>query len=274
MSTESLPAPVKKPRSQPPSRPRSTLGLAPAMLDMLLIAALLALTFLLGVFPLKDTDFWWHLRTGDWIRQTGQVPHHDLYTFTVPDHLWIDLHWGFQVLLSLGYARFGVVGLNLAKCAITTIALLVLITARRREGPVWVLVLAWIPALLVLGGRMYIRPETLTLFYLSITLAILSRWDRWPALAWLLPVVQLAWVNSHGLFVLGPVLLSFAVVDALLRPGSLGPGRGRWWRIVAPAIVLTALVCVVNPYGFTGASTRSSLPRRWPTRCLPARSPN
>ena len=83
MSLESSPA--KKPRP-PAARP----PLAPALLDLVLIAAFLALTFLLGAFPLKDTDFWWHLRTGDLIRQTGQVPHTDLYTFTVPDHPWID----------------------------------------------------------------------------------------------------------------------------------------------------------------------------------------
>src|SRR5438876_958900 len=94
-------AAVKKPRSRP--RP----PLAPAVLDVLLIAAFLALTFLLGAFPLKDTDFWWHLRTGDLIRQTGQVPQVDLYTFAAADHPWVDLHWGFQVALSWGFARGG-----------------------------------------------------------------------------------------------------------------------------------------------------------------------
>ena len=83
MSAESLPVPAKK--------PRPALALMPALLDMLLIGAFLALTFLLGVFPLRDTDFWWHLRTGDLIRQTGQVPQTDLYTYTAADHRWIDL---------------------------------------------------------------------------------------------------------------------------------------------------------------------------------------
>ena len=67
------------------------------------------------------------------------------------------------------------------------------------------MILAWLPALLVLGGRMYVRPETLTLLYLSLFLAIMFRWDRYPRLALLLPLVQVAWVNSHGLFVLGPI---------------------------------------------------------------------
>jgi tetratricopeptide (TPR) repeat protein len=100
---------------------------------------------------------------------------------------------------------------------------------------------------------MYIRPETLTLLYLAIDLAILFRWDRYPALALLLPLVQLAWVNSHGLFVLGPVLLVFALIDALLRPGSLAAQRRHWWRLIALATFLTGVVCLLNPYGLRGA---------------------
>ena len=51
--------------------------------------------------------------------------------------------------------------LTLAKCAVTTLAVLLLVTAKRREWPFWAMLTAWLPALLVLGGRMYVRPETL-----------------------------------------------------------------------------------------------------------------
>ncbi|MBV8487286.1 MAG: hypothetical protein JO161_03300, partial [Planctomycetaceae bacterium] len=115
------------------------------------------------------------------------------------------------------------------------------------------MVLAWFPALLLLSGRMYIRPETLSLLYLSIYLAILFRWDRFPVLVWLLPLVQVAWVNSHGLFILGPVILVFALGDAFLRPGAFAPDRAWWWRTVVPACVTTGLACLVNPYGLRGA---------------------
>ncbi|MEO6807934.1 MAG: hypothetical protein ABI353_02345, partial [Isosphaeraceae bacterium] len=75
---------------------------AERLADLALIALFLSLVFLLGVFPLKDTDFWWHLRTGDLIRQTGQVPNTDPFTFGAEGHRWIDLHWLFQVALSWG----------------------------------------------------------------------------------------------------------------------------------------------------------------------------
>ena len=82
---------------------------------------------------------------------------------------------------------------------------------------------------------------------------MICRWDRYPALAWLLPLVQLAWVNSHGLFVLGPLMLVFALVDAALRRGALAAERIRWWQTVVPACVATGLACLVNPYGLRGA---------------------
>ena len=223
------------------------------LLDAGSIALFLALTFLLGAFPLKDTDFYWHLRTGDWIRQTGHVPRTDLFTFTREGIAWIDLHWLFQIAISWVYQQGGIVALTVAKCTITCVAMLLLLSARRREWPVWVIILAWLPALLVLGGRMYVRPETLTLLYLSIYLAILLRWDRRPWLALLLPLVQVAWVNSHGLFVLGPIVLGFGLIDAALRFGFFTPERRKWWRTILAATLLCGAACLLNPYFITGA---------------------
>jgi tetratricopeptide (TPR) repeat protein len=221
--------------------------------DLLLWIAFLGLSFSLGAFPLRDTDFWWHLRTGDLIRQNGVVPQTDWYTYTVPDNRWIDLHWGFQVLLSWGYAHGGVVTLTLAKCFITTCAVFLLISARRKEWPFWIMALVWLPALFVLGGRMYVRPETLSLLYISAFLAVIFRWDRFPWLAFALPVVEGFWVNTQGLFVLGPVILGCGLVDAALRPGAFSRERKRWWRSVGTATVLTGAACLVNPYGLRGA---------------------
>jgi len=239
MSQASAPAKGRAKADRSESREPSPTSRAGRVADAALIALFLALTFLLGVFPLKDTDFWWHLKAGDMIRQSGWVPTVDTLTYGAEGHPWIDLHW--------------VVGLNLAKCAITSLAVFLLITARRREWPVWAILVAWLPALLVLGGRMYLRPETLTLLYLAADLAILSRWDRRPWLAFGLPIVQVAWVNTQGLFLLGPILIGFALIDAALRRESFDPSRRAWWRTTTLASVLTGLACLANPYFFAGA---------------------
>ena len=110
MSTESPPDLMEKPqetstqaRSRPSEKPPGASSWRPSLLDACLIALFLGLTFLLGAFPLKDTDFYWHLRTGDWIREHSQVPRADLFTFTREGVPWIDLHWMFQVAISWVY---------------------------------------------------------------------------------------------------------------------------------------------------------------------------
>ena len=223
------------------------------VLDLGLIAVFLTLTFLLGAFPLKDTDFWWHLKAGEMIRQTGWVPQVDTLTFGALGHQWVDLHWIFQVLISWGFETVGVTGLNIAKCLVTCLAVGLLVTSGRRGWPVWVTLCAWVPAVLVLGGRMYLRPETLTLLYLALDVAILARWDRYPWLAWGLPVVQLGWVNTQGLFVFGPFLVGVALADAVLRRGAFDLTRRHWWRTTLLAGLATLLACLFNPYGLRGA---------------------
>ncbi len=253
---ESKPPSVEPPREEPKPRARSmvavpSMGLSLA--DTGLVVLFLGLTFLLGVFPLNDTDFWWHLRTGDLIRQQGRLPRTDWYTFGAANHAWIDLHWGFQVGLSWLYRLGGVDATNVAKCVVTTLAVGILLLARPKTWPLWVMVLAWLPALLLLSGRMYVRPETVSLLYLAIDLAVLTRIDRMPKLAWVLPVVQVFWVNTQGLFVFGLIVLAMALADAALRRGAFSQERRAWWRTILAATVATGLACLLNPYGIFGA---------------------
>ena len=241
-------------KGNPASRPdRPAPDRVSSLADAVLVVFFLGLTFLLGVFPLNDTDFWWHLRTGDLIRQTGRWPRTDWYTFGAAGHPWIDLHWGFQVGLSWLYSLGGVDATNLAKCVVTTAAVAILLSSRRSSWPLWVMTLAWLPALLLLGGRMYVRPETMTLLYLAIDLAILFRIDLRPRLAWGLPIVQVFWVNTQGLFVLGPIVIGMALVDATTRRGAFSPERKAWWGTILAATLATGVACLANPYGIFGA---------------------
>src|SRR5262249_61687366 len=117
-----------------------------------------------------------------------------------------------------------------------TAAFLVCLTARRREWPAAAVVLAWAPALVLLAFRLDPRPEIFSLLYIGCFLAVLWRVRDRPALAWLLPVVQVLWVNAQGLFVFGPILLGMFVAAHAARliwdrwRGRLSWGRGerRW----------------------------------------------
>ena len=178
-----------------------------------------------------------------------------IFTFTREGVPWIDLHWLFQIAISWVYQHGGVVGLNLAKCAITCVAMLILVTARRREWPVWVMV-AGLAARAPGSGRADLCPPRNAHVALSVDLpgGHSSRGNGYPWLALLLPIVQVAWVNSQGLFVLGPIVWwPSALFDAALRFGFFAPERRKWWRTILAASLLTGAACLINPYFMTGA---------------------
>jgi hypothetical protein len=118
-----------------------------------------------------------------------------------------------------------------------------------------------VPALLVMSLRVPPRPELFSLAFRAAYMAVLLRCDRRPALAWALPAIQVLWVNSHGLFILGPLILGAYVADGALRAlryrgAAHAPADrtwSRWWMHVGLALVAVVAACLVNPYGARGA---------------------
>ena len=215
--------------------------------------------FALGCQELFDGDVWWHLRAGQWILENRKVPILDPFTFTSADRPWIDLQWLFEVILALAYAAGGVRGMILMAAGAGTTALMVGLTARNRRWPSWVVGACWLPALAVMSARLVPRPEILSFLAMAVYLSVLLRTDDHPTLAWLLPVVQILWVNSHALFVLGTIIMSAYLIGKLVdAPGWTAWSRaGPHWRAAGGG-------------GATSAEPRrrsDSLAWRTPTAC-------
>jgi hypothetical protein len=220
-----------------------------------------AVAFLLGCYEMGDSDVWWHLRGGQWILEQGHVPSVDPFTFGSEGKAWVDIHWSYEVVLALAYQAGGVPALVLLAASVGATAILVCLFARGRVWPVPVVVLCWIPALVLLAFRLDPRPEVFSLLFLACFLAVLWRVETRPAFAWLLPLVQVLWVNTQGLFILGPILAALFLVargTPLLWKRFHGlpillPEESRWWLHVAGAGVCVAIACLVNPYFLAAA---------------------
>ena len=251
--------PGERPRMTPPRRASQATKKTRA--DSLLAAELGAVAFLLGCYELFDPDIWWHLKSGQWILEHGRVPFLDIFTFSSSDRVWVDLHWGFQVALALAFRLAGVAGMIVMAAAAGSAAVSIAMTARGPLWPRWAAVLCWLPALALMAMRFDPRPEMFSLVYLACFLAILVRVEQRPTLAWCLPPVQVLWVNTHGLFVLGPIVLGCYIVERVAQvwidSRALGEGpaqRSRLlWRHLILVLAAVAIACMVNPYGVRGA---------------------
>ncbi len=248
-------------RASAERRPTSSWITADFLADRALLLLMVAAAFLLGCQQLFDADFWWHLKSGQWILEKREVPTVDPFTFASADRPWIDLSWLFQVTLAAAFAAAGVPGAIVMTAAVCAAAIVVVLILRDRRSPFWLITVCWIPALALMSARFVPRPEIFSVLWLALYLTILLKADVSPALAWLLPLIQVFWVNTHGLFVLGPIVLFAYLADRFARsarapsePGDLRPPASKLrWAHLGGASVVVCVACLVNPYGLRGA---------------------
>ena len=229
--------------------------------DFLLAAALVATAFLFACYELTDPDLWWHLRAGDWILETRSAPGLDPFTFGSADRVWVDLHWLFETIVASIFHKAGVAGVTLLAATIASAAILTAVWGSSRSGLTPVAIGCWIVPLILFGYRLDPRPEIFSLLFLAVYLATLDRASQQPKRVWLLPPVQVLWVNMHGLFVLGPIVFALFLIArfasrwvssaSVREPSPLADGAAQRHYAAAFAAVLAA--CLLNPYGLQGA---------------------
>ncbi|MEI8013022.1 MAG: hypothetical protein WCI27_11200, partial [Candidatus Omnitrophota bacterium] len=191
-----------------------------------------------------------HIRNGELFVTTGRVITTNFYSFTHSDYPTICHHWGTGVIFYLLTLWGGFGALAVFYTVILVLTLGVSMLAVRRTAGFWPVVLMAVLALPLFGYRQEIRPEGFTTLFLAIEFFILSEWrarrlsGEW---LWLIPLIQLTWINVHILFIMGFILGAIFIVDALIndedrrRPLALG--------FIGAA---SALASLLNPSGWQG----------------------
>ena len=217
--------------------------------DKLVLGALLALAFLLGCFPMADFDVWWHLGTAQLILHDRAVPRVDVLTYTNAGRPWIDLYWLFQLVIALLYRIGGATALVLLKAFAGLGIVALALRSRRPNAVAWIAALVWLPALVALSGRLCERPELFSLLFLCSYLTILSHAPAKPRRLWLLPLLQILWVNCHGFFVMGPLLIGAYACEVIHNARKRRFDRNPPVRTLILSGLATLLACTVSPYG-------------------------
>ena len=229
----------------------------------LLTIGVIALLVLACAIPfslnLTDPDLWGHVRYGqDWLA-AGEMPRTATHTFTAVDYPWVNHENAAELLLAATYEYIGIQGMLALKCALGLAIMATMAWFAGRHGvPA---IATWALLLLVasnLQAFFPMRPQLLSFALCTAALACLDRafaeWDedRSIRFAWLwpLPIVFIAWVNSHGGFVAGLCIVGAyllgRMIELALRDGWASLNK----QIHLAAIGIACLAAtVVNPYG-------------------------
>src|SRR5664279_4953639 len=227
---------------------RRNLRLAPSFPD-LLCALLLGVLFgqprslqsLLG-----DGATGWHIRTRDYILAHSAVPHHDLFSFSRPDHPWYAWEWLSDVVFARVHGWWGLEGVAaLGALSICLTAALLLAWQLRRGAGAWVALAVTLAATSAASIHYLARPHLFSLLFLVMGLWLLDE-DRRSATRWLWALIPLAglWANLHAGFAAWLGTLGLLVVAT---------GAQRNWPALRRYSLLAALSSVatlVNPYGW------------------------
>jgi hypothetical protein len=220
-----------------------------------LLGALLALITFIIVRGLRlDPDTWWHIKLGQDILATHHWATLDYFSFTTHGAAWIDYEWFGDVIISLA-ARAGLRGMDVLLIALTcTIVVLMYCYAWLRSGNAKAAFVACILVLPLAGQCFTLRPQLLGYIFLLLTLICLERFRAGHSGAlWALPAIFFVWVNTHGSFTLGFVVLGAYWAGGLVNFSIGGLSAERWkpreHLRLGLCAVLSALVLPLTPYG-------------------------
>ena len=220
------------------------------------VAHLWPLTVLLGVFaflnthPIRPHDFWWHMAVGREILATGRIPTVDTFSFTATGAPYpsYTAFWLPEVVLYLIYSLGGPTLVIFAHSLTVTAAYgLTLALAWRVSGSPRIAAAAVFFAAALGINDWNVRPQAATFFLVPLFLWAIHEIRRGEAeeedrrgktragrrlgfWGWLavFPLGMALWVNCHGSFPLGLLIVGLWLADEVWgwRGGAGGGGGG------------------------------------------------
>ncbi len=239
--------------------------LMPSVADLIFVALLASLVFTpLSVKLLGDAGIGWHIRTGQEILATHAIPRVDPFSAQIRKP-WVAWEWLYDVLvggLELSAGLNGVVWFTAVVIAAVFAALFRLLVKRGTD--VLVALLLTLLAMSASTIHFLARPHVLTWLFVLVWLWMLNSRElaveRSGRCLWLLPLLMLIWVNVHGGFLLGFVLLGIFwlgsawtwlhLKESRIEESLQKVAAGKRVRQLTLVGLASGVASLVNPYGW------------------------
>ncbi len=210
--------------------------------------------------PILGFDIWWHMATGRWIVEHGQIPWTDPFSAYGQDKTWIAYSWLFELIVYGVHSLAGLTGILLFR---TTICLAIAASLHRliatfEPRPLFAAV--YLLPFLGMMWPLYIeRPWLVTVLFSVWTMQVIVDLRRGHPnqMTWWLPVIYVIWTNLHIQVVYGYCFLVLGCVSPFIdsRLGQQGgnyaarPKTPEWWRLLQ-VTALCMIAFFVTPYHF------------------------
>lgn len=230
------------------------------VLPALVILAICLVSFFHLISPINDFDFFWHLKTGEWIWQHKSLPAEDPFSFTTQGHRSEETHiiltsyWISQVFFYLFNAAGGMFGIVISRFVIAGMLIYVMLKREKGDnllyGGVFLIFLTYF-----LSSFPLERPQVFSFLFFAVLLYLLenARDDDGDVKKrntyFLIPPLMLTWANMHGGYILGTITIAlYLALEGLkfLHP-SLRPIKWLTYKRLAVCGGLGIILSFANP---------------------------
>lgn len=227
----------------------------PSLANLLFLALFLCLSFSTGKFLLSDADTGWHIRAGEYILATFSVPKQDIFSFITPPPYWVNHSWLSEVIMAFIHQSLGLTGVVIFFGLLISLVYSILFRLMQKEGgniflAVFIILLTIVSSFL----HWLARPHIFSLLLFVISYYYLEQFQsRHIQTLYFLPPLILLWVNLHGGFISGFILISVYLIGNLVKfilsRDEAKELHGKKIKVLALTLVTCLFISLINPYG-------------------------
>lgn len=228
----------------------------PSIADILFLTIFLYLSLFAGKTLLGDGDTGYHIRAGEYIIETLSVPTRDIFSYRTPPLQWTAHEWLSEVVMALIHKISGLTGVVLFFSFLIAFTYYIFFRIIRRQGGNILLCIV-VFILVITSSQIHwlARPHIFSLFLLVVWYHILDEYQyRGKNYLYLLPVIMLPWVNLHGGYIVGLLLLGMYLAGNLMLTIFSCDTEQRHCRSklrpLGLATLATLLITLFNPKGY------------------------
>lgn len=205
-----------------------------------LLFLMFAVVAMLGLRTISNSDFWIHLATGRALAESGWIKADPFSFATNVNTTWVNPTWLYDAISFRLWQLGGAIATGLVSVASLLLALYLLLPIARSRASGAATAFALLLVAWLMAPALSVGPHIAALLAIAITIRVLTTATTRGALLALIPL-QILWTNTHGSFLLCPILAALFCVES-----AKSENRKRLAAWV-PFVLLAATL--VNPYG-------------------------
>jgi hypothetical protein len=230
--------------------------LLPSISEMVFLSVFLLLALQHGQALLRDGDTGYHIRTGEFIIQNWTIPERDIFSFRSPPLPWTAHEWLSEIIMAILHSASGLTGTVIFFSFIIATTYFLLFRMLQQESRD-VLLGALIVCFAAVSSTPHwlARPHIFSLALTVIWYRLLNDFQyRQKNRLFLLPLLILLWVNLHGGYIVGILLLGIYVVGNLVSWIANRGTNAEHFLQNSKTLLVVMFVCIlvsmINPQGY------------------------